>query len=241
MSPRTMMCLIAALPLLAGACGDPEQPAAAGQISVTGSGLAKAEPDIALISFGVDVTASDPAEAVSQAGSMINSAAAAVLAAGISADDMSTQSYSLWIEDVYDPVTYQYTGEKIYHVSQYETLVVRDLSTVGGVLSTLVGAGVNTISGVSFQIEDQSSLYDGARQAALEDAVRRAESIAEGLGVTLGDAIYVSEYGGGYTEFDQTMASGETYAAYADFSSVPTMTPGTYSVSASVTVTFAIE
>lgn len=235
------MCLIAALPLLAGACGDPEQPAPAGQISVTGAGLARAEPDIAVISFGVDVTASDPAEAVSQAGSMINSATAAVLAEGVPGDDLSTQSYSLWIEDVYDPATYQYTGEKVYHVSQYETLVVRDLAAVGQVLSTLVGAGVNTISSVSFQIEDQSSLFDGARQAAMDDAVRRAGSIAEGLGVTLGDPVYVSEYGGGYTEFDQSLGRSASASGYADFSSVPAMTPGTFSVSASVTVTFAIE
>ncbi len=220
-------------------CGQ-EPPAVVRQISVTGTGLAKADPDIATIVFGVDISSEDPAEAVSDAAALVNSAEAAVFEAGVAEDDISTQSYSLWIENVYDPITYQYTGERVFHVSHYETLEVRDLETVGDLLATLVESGINTISSVTFHVEDQTALYDQARQAALADAVRRAEAIAEGLGATLGEPVYVSEYGGGYTEFDQTtLVAGST--GLNRMENAPVFSPGSFSASASMTVTFEIE
>lgn len=234
--------MLAALSLLICACGSPEpQTGTFRQISVTGTGIAKADPDIATIVLGVDVTSEDPAEAVSEAATMINSALSAAQAIGVAEEDISTESYSLWIESVYDPITYQYTGEKIYHVSQYESIVVRDLSTVGNVLSGLVGAGVNTVSSVSFGIEDQATLLDQARAAALADAVERAESMAVGLGVDLGDPVYVSEYSGGYTMYDETLSRNAGITGGADYLTAPSVSPGSFSVSASMTVTFEIE
>lgn len=241
MSPRSLalMALVSASVLLS-ACGQ-EPPDIVRQISVTGNGTAEADPDVATIVFGVDVSSEDPGEAVAEATAMMNSAVEAAGTAGVAPEDISTQSYSLWIENVYDPLTYQYTGEKLYHVSHYETADVRDLATVGDVLAALVDAGVNSISSVSFRVEDQSALFAQAREAAMADAVSRAEAIAEGLGVSLGEPTYVSEYGGGYTAFDQLgRASGITTAS-ADMEIGPYFSPGSFSTTASVTVSFEME
>jgi hypothetical protein len=235
---RTVLTAVFACMLLVCACGS-EPPAMVRQITVTGSGIAQADPDIATVVLGVDVTSEDPAEAVTEAATLINSTVEAAQEMGVAEEDMSTQSYSLWIEDVYDPVTYQYTGEKIYHVSQYESIVVRDLASVGDVLAGLVGAGANTISSVSFGIEDQATLLEQARVAALGDAVDRAESLAAGLGVDVGEPVYVSEYSSGYAVYDQMAACGETVSG--DLFRGPSITPGSFSISASVTVTFEIE
>lgn len=227
--------------VLFSACGQ-EPPDIVRQISVTGNGTAEADPDVATIVFGVDVSSEDPGEAVAEATAMMNSAIEAAGTAGIAEEDVSTQSYSLWIENVYDPLTYQYTGEKLYHVSHYETADVRDLATVGDVLAALVDAGVNSISSVTFRVEDQSALFAQAREAAMADAMGRAEAIAEGLGVSLGEPTYVSEYGGGYTGFDQLGRSAGITTASADMlESGPYFSPGSFSTTASVTVTFEIE
>jgi len=241
MSPRSLMLTPLVLAaLLLSACGQ-EPPDIVRQISVTGNGSAEADPDVATIVFGVDVSSEDPGEAVAEATEMMNSAVEAAGTAGVAAEDISTQSYSLWIENVYDPQTYQYTGEKLYHVSHYETADVRDLATVGEVLASLVDAGVNSISSVTFRVDDQSALFAQAREAAMADAMSRAEAIAEGLGVSLGEPTYVSEYDGGYTAYDQLgrMACGETLGT--DMSSAPYFSPGSFSTQASVTVTFEIE
>lgn len=75
----------------------------------------------------------------------------------------------------------------------------------------------------------------------MADAVSRAEAIAEGLGVSLGEPTYVSEYGGGYTAFDQLgRASGITTAS-ADMEMGPYFSPGSFSTTASVTVSFEME
>lgn len=232
--------VVTAVCLLVSACGQ-EPPQIMRQISVTGNGSAEADPDVATIVFGVDVSSDDPGEAVTQATDLMNTATEAAIASGIADEDISTQSYSLWIENVYDPVTYQYTGERLYHVSHYESAEVRDLSAVGTTLAILVDAGVNSISSVTFRVEDQSALFAQAREAAMADAVSRAEAIAEGLGVSLGEPTYVSEYGGGYTEFDQLGRVAGITSASADMQSGPYFTPGSFSTTASVTVTFEIE
>ncbi len=226
--------------LLVSACGQ-EPPEIVRQISVTGNGMAEADPDIATIVFGVDISSEDPGEAVAEATTMMNSAIDAAGAAGIAAEDMRTQSYSLWIENIYDPETYQYTGEKLYHVSHFETAIVRDLASVGDVLATLVEAGVNNITSVTFSIEDRSVLFAQAREAAMADAVNRAEAIAEGLGVSLGEPTYVTEYGGGYTEFDQLGRMADITSSSAGILSGPCLTPGSFSTTASVSVSFEID
>lgn len=240
-SGTSALCAVLTASLLLSACGQ-EPPEIVRQISVTGNGTAEADPDVAPIIFGVDVSSDDPGEAVAAATTMMNSAVEAAGTAGVSAEDISTQSYSLWIENVYDPVTYQYTGEKLYHVSHYETAEVRDLATVGDVLAALVDAGVNSISSVTFRVEDQSALFAQAREAAMADALNRAEAIAEGLGVSLGEPTYVSEYGGGYTEFDHLGRAGDITTASAGMvESGPYFSPGSFSTTASVTVTFEME
>ncbi len=207
------------------------------QITVTGTGTASSEPDVATIVFGVDVTSADPAEAVSSAASLMNSGLLAARDLGVAGEDIKTFSYSLWIENVYDPVSYQPTGERIYHVSQYESVDVRDVSKVGEVLAGVVGAGVNSVSSVSFGVEDQSALLTEARAAALADASQKAAAIAEGLGVRIGGPVSVSEYTGSTGLIDTAQMNYR--AGYGE--SAPPVTPGSFTVNSSVTVSFEIQ
>lgn len=232
--------------LLAGlsACGgDAGQPAAPEQdvrglrqITVSGTGVAAAEPDLATIVFGVDVTANDPALAVAEAGARMNAAMAAAQEQGVAEADLRTTSYNLWSEDVYDPRTYQPTGQVRYHVSHFVGADVRDVSKVGAVLAAIVGAGVNSVSGVSYGVADRQALQASAASAAVQNARANAESIAAGLGVTVGRPLVVGEY---------TYASpctGATWEGYgAGEYGAPPVGPGAFQVTSSVTVTFEIE
>lgn len=243
MSARLILAAAAALAIICACSAQPaEEPDdldSVRQITVTGTGVADAEPDVATIIFGVDVSSGDPGEAVQEAADLMNAGLAAARNMGVAGEDLKTYSYSLWIENVYDPITYQPTGERNYHVSQYESVDVRDMARVGEVLAGVVDAGVNSVSSVTYRVEDQTALQAQAREAAIADARGKAEAIAAGLGVQLGGPIMVSEYSGGYAYYDQTAQYNYGAGAFGD--TAPPITPGSFTVTGSVTITFAIQ
>ena len=85
-------------------------------ISSSGSGTAGAEPDVASVVFGVNITRSEPAVAVNDAAQLIESAMAAARGEGVAGADMQTTSYSLWVQEIWDDYDYEYTGEGEYEV-----------------------------------------------------------------------------------------------------------------------------
>lgn len=204
------------------------------QLTVTGNGKASAEPDLATVTFGVEVSGEDPAEAVSEAASRIDSTLAAVSSFGIEDRDVSTSSYTMWIEQVYDPMTYEETGEQTYHVSHHLTAKVRDMDRVGAFLATVVEAGANTVTGVSFSVEDRTQLVSEARRDAVQAAREKAGELAGELGLNLGRAASVSEYTNYYP-------MGYGYGGYYDGMGEPAVSPGAFSLGVDVTVTFEIE
>jgi uncharacterized protein YggE len=195
---------------------------------------------VATIVFGVDITAGDPADAVADAGERMNAAMAAARDCGVDGEDMQTWSYNLWIENLYDPYTYEPTGEKVYHVSHYLSIDVRDVTGVGDVLASVVGAGVNSVSSVNYSIEDISALEAQALDAAVSDARARADSIAAGLGAITGRPLMVSQYAPAYP-YDLVSASQNYgYGLSGEFSGIPPVSPGSYTVNSSVSVTFEL-
>lgn len=210
------------------------------QITTTGMGTASAEPDVASIVFGVDITRSEPDVAVDDAARMIHSAMAAARAEGVAGEDMQTASYNLWVEQVWDDYDYEYTGEMEYHVMHYIKADIHDIESVGDVLAAVVSEGANSINGVTFFVEDTSALYEEARQRAAEHANDKAQQLADCFGISLGDVSSISEwtnnyYYGDYGAYDNY---GGGLGSYAQS---PSITPGAYSISVEVSVTFRIE
>ncbi len=206
-------------------------------VSSTGSGTAGAEPDVASVVFGVNITRSDPALAVNDAALLIESAMAAARAEGIEGIDMQTTTYSLWVQEVWDDYD-GYTGEMEYAVTHYIKADIRDIGSVGDVLAAVVSAGANSINGVSFYVEDTASLYEEARSRASEHARDKAEQLADSFGVTLGDISSISEW----TNYYPT--AGMAYDNYGGglgyYAESPPITPGAYSITVEVSVIYEI-
>ncbi|RKZ10468.1 hypothetical protein DRQ25_02780 [Candidatus Fermentibacteria bacterium] len=207
-------------------------------ISSSGSGTAGAEPDVSSVVFGVNITRSEPAVAVNDAAQLIESAMAAARGEGVAGADMQTTSYSLWVQEIWDDYDYEYTGEMEYVVTHYVKADIRDISSVGDVLAAVVSAGANSINGVSFYVEDTASLYEEARNRASEHARDKAEQLADSFGVTLGEITSISEW----TNYYPT--SGMAYDNYGGglgyYAESPPVTPGAYSVTVEVSVTYEI-
>ncbi len=203
---------------------------------VIGTGSASAEPQIAQVTFGVELRGDDVAALVNEAANKINQAIAAAKAGGVADEDVQTTGYSVWVETLYDPQTGTPTGEVVYHVSHYVQATLRDLSQVGNLLAAVVEAGANTISGVNFSVEDPDTLVEQARQEALQNARTQAQAMAQALGITLGKPISV-ETSGGYPVVREAvggMGGGGMVAA-------PAISPGAFSVSVSVQIVYEIR
>jgi hypothetical protein len=203
---------------------------------VVGTGTASAEPEIASVVFGVELQGDEPATIVDQAAGKIDQAIATSRALGVEEADIRTTGYNLWVETVRDPETGSPTGDIIYHVSHYLRVTLRDLDIVGDLLAAVVESGANAISEVSFTVEDPDALMEQARRQALERAASRAQQMAAGLDIALGQPISVMETGGGYPVMDVPGGIGGGAVEAAAPSS-----PGTFSVSVSVQVVYEIR
>lgn len=201
----------------------------------TGIATVSAEPEIAQITFGVDLRGDDPTAIVNEAAQKINRAIAAARELGVAENDLQTTGYNVWVETVYDPQTGQPTRQVVYHVSHFVMATLRDLSKTGNLLAAVVEAGANSISGINFTVENPDALVKQARQKALENARAQAEQMAQALGISLGKPILVSE-GGGYPVVSLVRAEGMGGGAEA-----PTISPSAFSVTISVQVVYEIR
>lgn len=238
----TMLMILALLALGACAPGSAGSAQGAGEdsrtVTVTGSGEALGDPDTAMIQLGVNVRADDVGAAVDSANEAIDSVTSALVEIGIEELDIQTTNFSVWPEDVYDPALGAPTGERVFHVDSTINVIVRDISNMSDVISTGLEAGANNIFGINFSIDDTAPLAERARENAIDDAQSRAEALAAGMGLDLGEVISVREFGGG--GIVTRVQAVEVAAEEGLGGGGPPISPGQSRVSVQVEVTYSI-
>jgi len=205
-----------------------------GGVTVVGQGTSFGQPDQATVVVGVDTFAPTVAEATTQNQATLDGVMAALEAAGIATEDIQTTNYSLYAEQIYGDRGPE--GIAGYRVSNQVNVKIRDISVVGDVLAAVTEAGANAIYGVNFTVADPAALEAEARAKAMEDARKRAESLAELGGVSLGDIVLISEVVG-----TPVMPMGGGGFAMEQAASAPGISPGQLSYQVQVQVTYAIQ
>ncbi|MBI2914050.1 MAG: SIMPL domain-containing protein [Chloroflexi bacterium] len=246
--------LLALLGLLAAACGgDGDAGAAPGPagaalqagsengwsgqgITVSGQGTITAEPDTALLSLGVSVLADTARDARDRAAAAMNKLLDSLKANGIDEKDIKTTQFSLSPE-------YDYSSGRTprligYRVTNTVSVKVRELDRAPEVIDEAVDAVGDPlqISGVTFTVDDPSSLLSGARADAMADAQAKAQQLADLGGVDLGKPIAISETSGGVPS---PIFRGVAGAAAAELETP--IQPGQLDITVSVQVTYGIE
>jgi len=173
-------------------------------VSVTGYGQAEGTPDLASAQLGVSIVDADIGKAINEANATIERITNAVVAQGVSSNDVLTTNYSVWSEEVYDHQTGIPTGETRYRVDINLAITVREVHRMGELIAVGLDAGATNISGINFTIDDTAALEAEARGNAIADVRDRAEKLAQGLGMTLGKPLSVGEGSAG--------ALGPTYS-----------------------------
>jgi uncharacterized protein YggE len=206
-------------------------------IAVTGNGIAYGQPDMAAVIIGAETRDVDPAKAVDDNTAKMNAIISALKELGIEEKDIQTSNFSVNAQQDYDQ-TGQPKGTFTYVVNNSLTVTLRDLTKVGQALGKAVGAGANSINGVSFSVNDPAALEAQARDKAMADAKARAEQLAKAAGVTLGAPVSISEFTSGPIPYE---AKGFAAADAAGGGAPVPVSNGQIQVNLQVNVTYLIK
>ena len=189
MRRASRICAFSILSTLAGASS-----VAAGQaarldssradIVTAATGEAQFVPDRAAVYVGVETRATTAAAAARDNAQRQRAVIDAVVAAGVSRDQISTENYSVAPNTRYDQATQRSTVIG-YIVSNVVRVEVRRIDQVASVLDAALAKGANQINSLDFF----ASNSDSARHAAMAQGVARARADAETLARAAGGSL----------------------------------------------------
>ena len=202
-------------------------------ITVDAEGKITAKPDIAMTTLGMVTSAATVAEAQAKNTETMNQLIAKVKGLGIEDADIQTTNYNIYPQ-------YDYTDEgrnlRGYEVNQNVTVKIRNLDNANAVLALAGELGVNSVSGLTFTIDDKDVYLNQAREMALQKIQAKAMALSRSLGVRMVDIA-------SYDEFEP--GSDPSLYAYKEYGSVggtaPSVESGSMDVILRVSVSFEIR
>ncbi|HEX4923947.1 MAG TPA: SIMPL domain-containing protein [Bdellovibrionales bacterium] len=218
------LCL-ALIPGLAG------QAHAQDKITVTGTGIVKYEPNMAVVEGAVYTEAKTVKEA-QQANARIFNAAVDALKTKFRLTDkmLSTAGYS--VSPLYDV---RPNGQRVlrgYGVRHVLKVVVANLADLGSIVDEMGAAGVNQLDLIRFSHSEKKKLQLEALALAMADAKEKADVIAASVGRSVQKVSNVSYHS---SDSPEAVVRGEALAEKADATE---FIPGELTISASVSAEY---
>lgn len=209
--------------------------------SVDGSGDVDVTPDLATFSVTVTTEGSKNVAEVQSANSdKMNKVNAFLKDQGVDKKDLKTAQYNLSPRYNYSPcLNGSCPAPTIsgYSLTQTLQVKVRDTSKLGDLLSGVVANGANSVSEVSFVVDDDSDAKNDAREKAIADAKKKAAATAKAAGFRLGKLVTMYENSAPTPQYGM----GGDMMESAKVSAAPSVEPGTQNTKVQVTLTFEIK
>ncbi len=203
------------------------------QITVVGTGEAKASPDRATVQLGVRSQAQTASDAMAANTRDMNALVDQLKKLGIADKDLQTSNFS--ITPTHDAEGRTVTG---YEVTNTVAVIIRDLKNAGTLLDKVVSAGANTVYGLGFSIDNPKALQAAARNNAIADAQAQAQEIAKAAGGTVGQILSITENIGAPP---QPLMMERAAAAQSDAGGAPPIATGEQTVNAQVQITYELR
>ena len=207
------------------------------QISVGGHATVRAEPDRAVLRLGVETQQESAGAAQRETDRIARAIHTSLETLGVPGAAIQTSSLNL--HPVYSqrrPTDRAHTPTVVgYRADNTVQVTLTDLDRVGPAIDGAIGAGANRVLGLTFSLEDDSEMQLAALKAAVSQAAAKAAAIADTLGQALGAVVEVRE--GGVSV--RPVAAMRMQAEMAMDGGAP-VAPGEVSVSASVTIVYAL-
>lgn len=160
-------------------------------VRVTGEGFVSVQPDVAVVSVGVDAFAATVAAAVGDATQKMQKILDALGKEGIDSRDIRTTRYEVSVERPWkDGKPGPVAGYRAVNAADVR---VRSLARLGTILDRITQAGSNSIGSLQMERDDPTKEQLQALRAAYAFARTKAEALARAAGVELGDLLSISE------------------------------------------------
>ncbi len=173
------------------------------EMSVTGRGLLKVVPDMAIVTMGVNTENKNLKIAQETNSEVVSNVFQELVRQGIPRKDIQTIDYS--VDEQYDNVD----GKQVfrdYRVRNTFKVTIRDIKRAGEIIDSAVAKGVNSVTGISFEISQPDKYYNIALKKALEQAVGKAEAIESTSRIVLNRTpVRITEEGTNYLPVYQPM------------------------------------
>ena len=203
-------------------------------ITVTATGEAFAEPDMASLDLAVIDYGKTAQSALENSNKAMNKVINTLKKNGIEQRDLQTLNLSL------SPVEKNEKGKKPvdanFRIYNYLSVNIRDINKAGSTLDNALEAGATAISGVTFINADPTPYYTEARKKAVAKAIDQANTLAQAANIKLGSIISINEDAGS-SGFGSRLASRSQY----DYEAPTHLSSGELAYRVNVTVTFAID
>jgi uncharacterized protein YggE len=208
------------------------------RISVRGTGVVSAKPDMANLQIGVQIQNTSLDTAQTEATTKMNSAMQQLKAAGVDEKDISTSQFN--VEPVMEYRDNQPPRVTGFRVTNILNVKLRDITKAGKVIDDLVKGGANTVYGLSFGFSDPTALMKQAREQAMNDAKAKAGELAALGGVSLGTPILIDDGGANVPPVVMDSVATRNMAQDAGAMPVP-INPGQQEIRVEVSVMYAIK
>jgi uncharacterized protein YggE len=163
-------------------------------ITTTGTASAEVSPDLAMISLGVMTERPKAADAARENATASQALVAEIKAQGIDPRDIKTVSVSL--TPVYDEIRDDGRGSRRvlrgYVARNDLTVRLRQIDKAGAFVARLIERGANRVEAITFDLEDKEARLEALRGEAVRDALRKATSYVNGLGIKLGRVLSIA-------------------------------------------------
>lgn len=226
------------------------EPSSYRSFSASGEGRVIAIPDVAQFSFSVLTQGGKDLGTLQKDNTIkVNRAIGVIKAAGVEDKDIKTEQYSVEPRYKYYDCRLTYGGSGSneclppeivgYNVQQSISVKARDFSKVGAMLADVVTSGANSVSQLSFVMDDPTEVQSQARAEAISKAKVKAKAIAKAGGFDLGKLLAIEE-GGAVPMYAYGMG-GAKMESVADMAApAPAIEAGSQEVRVTVTLRYEI-
>jgi uncharacterized protein len=210
-------------------------------VTVSGSATRTLPNDTASLGFGVSLERRSRGAALSATSARLRKVIAAVQEIpGVGEGDVTTGRIS---------VSKLFRGETpLYRASQGISVLLHEPAEAGNLVSAAIAAGATGTRGPNFFVGDPEAAYNAALAAAFDQAKARAGALAAQAGASLGAALSIAEGGSveppftaGSPAAKDVCASPTPVTATKRCATAPPVKPGTSTVTATVSVVFALQ
>lgn len=204
-------------------------------VSVTGTGTATGTPNTVSFQVGVSSVAKNASAALAANNARVAKLEAALIASGVTKKNLQTTGLNIYQNTNNKGVVTGYTADDELNVTLHQ------ISKAGTALDAATNAAGNGVqlSGLTYSISNQDSLYQKARTSAMKNALAEAKDIAKAAGETVGSIKSVT---------DQETSTGTTSPLPVEYNSsgVKATTPvpveaGTQTVTDQVSVVYRLN